>query len=123
MPYLIDINILIDHLRGDLKVTPILEKAEKGEITAFISVITEYEVLCGKFSEKAEKEISRLLSIFPSLNVTSEIVQIAARFYKKYQPGIADSLIAATAFSFNATLITRNIKHFQQIKELKVESL
>lgn len=121
MTYLIDTNILIDHLRGDLKVTQFLTKVEKGEITAFISVITEYEILCGKFSPKIEKEINKLFSIFPSLNITSEVAKVAAKFYKKYQLRIADALIAATTFCFNTTLITRNLKHFQRIKEIKTE--
>jgi tRNA(fMet)-specific endonuclease VapC len=123
MTYLIDTNILIDHLRGDLKVTRFLNRVESGEIKVFISVITEYEILCGRFTPKVEKEIHNLLSIFPSLNVNSEIAKVAAKFYKKYQLGIADVLIAATAFCFNATLITRNIKHFQRIKEIKTESI
>ena len=123
MRYLIDTNVLIDHLRGDLKVTRFLNKVERGEVIAFMSVITEYEILCGKFLPKAGREISKLLLIFPSLNITSEIAGIAAKFYKKYQLGIADALIAATAISFNCVLITRNIKHFQKIKEIKVKTI
>lgn len=123
MVYLIDTNILIDHFRGDLKVTQFLEKVEKDKIKAFISVITEYEILCGKFSPKLERKINQFLSIFPSLNVTSEIAKISAKFYKKYQLGIADALIAGTTFAFNAILITRNLKHFQRVREIKVESI
>lgn len=56
MRYLIDTNILIDHLRDDLKVTRFLNNIEKEGIVAFISVITEYEILCGQFSSEAENE-------------------------------------------------------------------
>jgi len=46
MKYLIDTNIIIDHLRiGEEKATNFLKKVERGEVKASISVITEYELL------------------------------------------------------------------------------
>ena len=123
MRYLIDTNILIDHLRGDITASQFLEKAEKGKIFAFISVITEYEILCGKFSKKEGKQINQLLSIFLPVNVNSEIAKKAADFYKKYQINIADALIAGTAEYLNCILVTRNLKHFKKIKEISVESV
>ena len=123
MKYLVDTNILIDHLRGEAKATEFLKKAENREIAAFISIITEYEILCGKFSKKEEQAINDLLLVFPSINITSEIIKQSADFHKKYQTNIADALIAGTAYCFNCVLITRNLKHFQKIKEITVESI
>jgi predicted nucleic acid-binding protein len=46
MRYLIDTNIIVDHLRiGEEKATNFLKKVERGEVKALISVITEYELL------------------------------------------------------------------------------
>ncbi len=45
MKYLIDTNILIDHLRGDVSATQLLQDVEDGIIQAAISVINEYELL------------------------------------------------------------------------------
>jgi len=45
MKYLIDTNILIDHLRGDSKATVFLQQIEEGTAQAAVSVITEYELL------------------------------------------------------------------------------
>jgi predicted nucleic acid-binding protein len=123
MKYLIDTNILIDHLRGEAKEFQFLKKVENRKIVAFISIITEYEILCGKFSKKEEQAINELLLLFPSINITSEIVKQAANFHKKYQTNIADALIAGTAYCFHCVLITRNLKHFQKIKEITVESI
>lgn len=43
--YLIDTNILIDHLRGDRVSTEFLLQIEQGQARASVSVITEYELL------------------------------------------------------------------------------
>ncbi len=123
MRYLVDTNILIDHLRGDAKAGLFLEEIEKEKLSAFISVITEYEVLCGKFSKKEGIEIKRLLSIFPSISVTSQIAGKAADFYKKYRTNIADALIASTCYYLDCVLVTCNLKHFQKIKEISVKSI
>jgi len=45
MRYLIDTNIIIDHLRGDNVVTSFLEETENAKVKVSISVITEYELL------------------------------------------------------------------------------
>ena len=125
MKYLIDSNILIDYLRGDDKIADFLHQIEKTQTQICISVITEYELLCGvniKFPEKILK-IEQLLSLLPSFDVNSDIVQTAASFFRKYKTDIADSLIAATSIQTNSVLITRNLKHFQNIKEIKVQSV
>ena len=45
MTYLIDTNILIDHLRGERTATAFLLQIEEGRAQASVSVITEYELL------------------------------------------------------------------------------
>jgi len=74
-------------------------------------------------SSSQERKIMELLSLFSIINVDSGIVRKAAYFYKKYQSNIADGIIAATSFIFKRTLVTRNIKHFRKIKEIKVKSI
>lgn len=125
MPYLIDSNILIDYLRGDKGTAEFLYNLEKTDNSAFISVITEYELLCGKDIDNPikSKKISELLSLFPPIDVNSEIVKISAKFYRDYHSGIADAIIAGTAFYTNSTLITRNTKHFSNIKKITIQSI
>ena len=124
MTYLIDTNIIIDHLRGDKNVAFFLEDIENKNIKASISVLTEYELLVyPPITHKQEQEIISFISIFAIFNVTSSIVKIAARFRRTYSTDIVDSLIAATAFKNKSTLITRNIKHFKNIKDIQVETI
>ena len=124
MRYLIDTNIIIDHLRiGEEKATNFLQKVERGEVKASISVITEYELLVSQKITLSQKLIiQKLLSLLPSISITSPIVQQAIKFSQKYQLGLPDSLIAATAFKTKSTLLTRD-KAFSKVREIKINSL
>jgi len=52
--------------------------------------------------------------------ITEEVIQQAITFRKKHSMSVADSIIAATAKVYNATLYTNNIKDFAFIKEIKL---
>ena len=124
MKYLIDTNILIDHLRGDSNVTVFLQRIEEGSAQAAVSVITEYELLASaKLKESEIVKINSLLELIPRLAITSQTVRIAAKFHRNYRTDLADALIAATAFLAKAALVTRNIKHFHNIRELHTQNL
>ena len=124
MKYIIDTNIIIDHLRiGESKATFFLKQIEDGEIQAFISVITEYELLAvKKLSGRQQFAIKELMSFIPTISVTSNIVKQAAIFHQLYQAGMADGLIASTAYFNKATLVSRD-KIFLKIKEIKTKIL
>ena len=116
--------IIIDHLRiGEEKVTNFLQKVERGEVKASISVITEYELLASpKITPSQRSVIQKLLSLLPSISITSSIVQQAIKFSQEYQLGLPDSLIAATAFKTKSILLTRD-KAFSRVREIKIDSL
>jgi len=124
MRYLIDTNIIIDHLRiGEEKATNFLKEVERGKIKASISVITEYELLISKKIFPSQKLIiQKLLTLLPLISITPSIVQQAIKFSQKYQLGMVDSLIVATAFKTKSILVTRD-KIFSNIKEVKIDSL
>ena len=124
MHYLIDTNIIIDHLRGDKTVTSFLEEIEIKGVKASISVLTEYELLIyPSLTKTQEKDILSFIKIFAILNITSSIARIAAEFRRKYNCGVVDSLIAATAHKNKSILITRNTKHFIPIKEIQIKTI
>ena len=120
--YLIDTNILIDHLHGEEAATAFLLQMEAGR--ACVSVITEYELLAvPRLSPQQAQEITRLLALMPRLLITSRVVRTAAECHRRYQLSLADALIAATALVRRVTLVTRNVKHFQPITGLRLHSL
>ena len=121
---LLDTNILIDHLRGDAKATALLHDIAVGRVAASISVITESEILsASSLTTKQLRDIAALLSVLPKLAVTSHVAQTAARFRRTYRIDLADALIAATACLANATLVTRNVKHFRSVREIRAQTL
>mgnify|MGYP003394905418 CR=1 FL=1 len=118
---LVDTNIIIDHLRGEKQATAFLRKIEEGMIKGYISTITEAEVLSGsKLTQKKIEEILMLFEMFEKLEVNSAIAQKAGDFRHKYKCGIMDAIIAASADYKGIELVTRNIKHFKIISEIKL---
>ncbi len=53
------------------------------------------------------------------LDLTNNIVDTSIRIRKKHKTKLPDAIIAATAIVFELTIITHNIKDFQNITELK----
>ena len=122
--YLIDTNILIDHLRGDIAATQFLRGVEHGRVRVTISVITECELLAGtRLSPSEERRVLELLGLFPRVAVTSPIAQLAAQLRRRSPLTIINALIAATALRSHATLPTRNIKDFRSICSLRFQTL
>lgn len=87
----------------------------------YISVISRVELF--SYPEITAEEFSSIeafLSSTRSVLIDNEIAMIAAELRRKYKIKTPDSLVAATALYTNTSLVTRNIKDFEKIKELKV---
>lgn len=54
------------------------------------------------------------------LLVDSPIARGAGEIRRKYKTKTPDALIASTAVMYQAPLVTRNVRDFKKIKELKV---
>ena len=126
MKYLLDTNIIINHIRGKEKIK--LSWLKEG---AVISIITYAELLNGAY--KSKKTNDNILLIDLTLNViakqvmdlNSDIIHtyssIRAKLEKKGQRlDEFDLLIAATAIDQQLVLITKNHKHFARIPELEL---
>ncbi len=115
----IDTDIFIDFLRNMAETSNFIE--QNIDDIAF-SAITEAELLSGReCNDKDIKEkLLHFLSQFEKIPVDNPLVQVAGEFRRKYEIEVPDALIAATAFMVNATLYTRNIKHFEKVKEITV---
>ena len=126
MKYLLDTNIIVDHLRKK----KIIDEKEL-EVGAVISIITLGELLYGVYKSddpgktltKLEENLSLLSLGIENLNysITVEFSKIKADLEKSGQRiEDFDLLIAATAKVLNLTLVTRNLDHFKRIKGLKI---
>ncbi len=119
---LIDTNIFIDHFRGYKPAATFLVKLFDGDKIPLISTLTEMELFAGSSVSDADAaNINDLLGKFDIVSVNSAISRIAGKLLSKYRTqGLApvDALIAASAISAGAILVTKNVKHFSLIGNL-----
>ena len=95
-----------------------------------VSVVSYGELIFGamksKSVEKNLETVKNIKSIFPLIDITSDIMEIFGEI-KAYIQKIGkpvddmDLLISATAISNGMTLVTHNTKHFENIPNLKLE--
>ncbi|MFA7084669.1 MAG: type II toxin-antitoxin system VapC family toxin [Arcobacteraceae bacterium] len=114
--YLIDSNIIIYHLNGEIIATDFLKKNIK---KSTISRLTFMEVLSFDFEEDDKKNVIEFLENFYILDTNKNISLQAVdnRKFKKIK--LIDNIIASTAQINNLTLVTRNEKDFNNL-EIKI---
>lgn len=115
MSAVVDTSVFIDVLRGSEAAGNLLAR-RRATGPLHSSLVVKAEVLSG--IRKAEEPSTReLLSSIEWHDVDEAIVEDAGRLGRQWLPshnGIdtADLLIAATAQTLDAPLLTRNVKHF-----------
>lgn len=129
MAYLIDTDTIIFALRSDHGV---LEKFEANKnIPISISMITYAELIFGaKRSQNEQKnmiKVNHIRDIYTIEELNEGVMEVFADIKAKmFDKGIRiedmDLLIAATAIYNELTLVTNNIKHFENIPNLKIEN-
>ncbi|MBI4127106.1 type II toxin-antitoxin system VapC family toxin [Candidatus Peregrinibacteria bacterium] len=121
----VDTNVIVDFLNRDMAVVDLLNRYSALYGLLFVSVIVEIEAL--SFSRLSEDEVYFLKNFFKSnfhsVNLDSNIADITAALRRESKIKLPDALIAATAISMKASLLTRNIKDFKNIPGLKILSI
>jgi hypothetical protein len=126
MKTLIDTNICIDILRGYQPATEYLLKLCNTE--TWISAITVMELYAAPKISSGQKE--RMATLIAGFNGIVDVDQgiartageLIARYRKDYGLNPVDALIAAAALFLDAVLVTRNVKHFDFIQDVIVQS-
>ena len=133
--HLLDTDILALLQRGNARVVEALEALADSELA--ITPITKIELLRGRHdfvlkaatgeqllrAEKWLKETELFLLktpvIYPDTAAATQFDRL--RLMKGLRKiGRADLLIASTVLANDATLVTRNVRHFKQIPDLKI---
>ena len=126
--YCLDSDVVIAHFRGDNSIKEHLDRISGDEL--FITPITLCELYRGVFlSWNPEKDrflVKRLLERIHLLNFDLPACEIFGETYKLLRQSgkltqDGDLMIASICISNNATLVSRNKRHFENIKGLKVE--
>ena len=123
---ILDTTIVVDLLRGEETAIRKLKELETQHIPMSTTSITLFEIEQGMTERQREK----ILSLWKSLNILSFDAAAAQeagtihRALKKNGQLIdpEDSMIAGIALVQHEAVITRNLKHFERIPSLKVES-
>ena len=127
--YCLDSDAVIAHFRGDNSIKERLDSISAEEL--FVTPITLCELYRGVFlSRNLEKDkllVERLLGRVNVLNFDLPACEIFGKAYKALKQSgkltqDSDLMTASICISNNATLITRNKKHFENIKELVVKA-
>lgn len=125
--YLLDTNIISFYLKGDKRLK---EKLSCNIDSLAISIISYYEIVSGLQSINAAKRINEFenfCEFVDIINLNKSSIKASCHIYsdlKKVGNLIddIDILIAGIAISNNLIFITDNTKHFERIKNLKIEN-
>ena len=120
--YTLDTNAIIYYLNGEPSAARILEDLFDKEEPIYVSAMTELELFSHRLlTEDDSDTITRLLASTVIVPVDSQLARFAG-FLRRQTPRLktADSAFAATALLTHTTLVTRNVRDFQQIDTLQL---
>ena len=135
--YLLDTDILTLVHANHPRVIQRRHKIPSAEIAT--TIITRIEILRGRFESvlkaadaarllvaqerllRSEERLKQLVVVHFDTASSLEFERLCG-IAKLRKIGRADLLIASLALAHQATLVTRNVKHFQQVPGLKVEN-
>ena len=113
--HLLDTDVLIDFLRGRRAARALVESFESAGEVPLISIVSVAELIAGMKAGEEEATM-RFLAILGKIPIAEEVAFTAGRLLSTFQQGhrleLGDALIAATAIEYDATLVTRNVKHY-----------
>lgn len=110
---LIDTDAFVDHLRGATELRP-------GRHRIHYSVVTRAELFAGS---TASDLVATLLGPFREIPVDRPIAERAGRIARESGIRLPDALIAATALEHGLAIVTRNRRHFEPIRGVRIRAL
>ena len=124
---LLDTNVVVAFLNGDnLMLKNIKDEINRIALSSLVVAELDYGA---KVSHRAKENLEKLYRFIDVVQVVPFDIECAKMFgtiKSKLRSigkltGEVDALIAATAMAYNATLVTANRKHFENIEGLKIE--
>lgn len=120
--YLIDTNIFIRQLREGFELQEYINFA-----SCYVSYITVGELWQGVKNLNHKNQVQKMAQLFTIDYGAEHISKHALELLQQYSMSkgltLTDAIIAATAISYEHTLITENKKHFTHIPNLHIHNL
>lgn len=126
----LDTDLLIGLLRSNEEAAAKINEIEQQNIDIFTTTITSYELFKGAYlssdSSKNLLQISKLLQNIKILDFDLGASDVSAKINSHLKKrgaftSVMDQMIAAITISNGKTLVTRNIKHYKNIPNLRLE--
>jgi tRNA(fMet)-specific endonuclease VapC len=116
-------DVLIDFLRGRGVAARIAAELESRSVGT--TAITAFEIRSGARTARQRSAVDALLEAMTILPFGPEEAQVAAEVRQQVESqglpiGMADYMIAAICISNDGVLLTRNLKHFERVKGLRL---
>lgn len=119
---IVDTDVLIDHFHNVRLATEYIANTLVNGEELFISTVSVAETLAGQRAGE-EETTEALFSLFTISPVDETVVRTAGAYLNQFAHthhlDLGDALIAATAKSLGAELVTRNAKHYP-MKEIAI---
>ncbi|MGH7202998.1 MAG: type II toxin-antitoxin system VapC family toxin [Candidatus Levyibacteriota bacterium] len=129
MPYLIDSDLVIDHLLNIKETTQLLEAlAKDGTAISIITYMETYQnVIRNHHSQEAKEIFQNFIETIPVLSFSLHIAQRCAHLRerlkiegKRVNSRAFDLINASIALEYNLILVTRNRNDYKDIPGLKL---
>jgi predicted nucleic acid-binding protein len=117
--YLIDTNVFSDFMNNSFSQNGMDFLSNLIDNGPEISVITRLELLCWKTNFESEFWIKEFISSSNVIPISEAVIQNCVRIRRTKRMKLPDAIIAATALTFDYTIITNNTKDFENIERLK----
>lgn len=117
--YVLDTNILIYHASGE-KDSAAFFDAHATEVLYVPSIVVAEFLSYPLITETAVSAFRSFISQMIIVNLDFRIAELAAEIRKAYRVKLLDAVVAATAFSTNSVLVTKNTRDFKKINGLQM---
>jgi tRNA(fMet)-specific endonuclease VapC len=127
MKYLLDTDTISFVLRGEERVEERFRRLRPSDVCTSSIVVGEIELgLARRANRKLRRLSDRLFDILTVAPYDREAARlygtVAASLLDSGTPiGVEDTMVATHALALGLTLVTHNVRHFEQVPRLRVE--
>lgn len=118
--YLIDSNVVIDYLSNKLPPPGMSLLNDVVDDIPNVSIISKIEVLGFNAPPQDYQLLQNFFQDAIIFELLSEVVDRAIELRKAYKIKLGDSIIAATALTYDLNLLARNTNDFKQLANLRL---
>lgn len=120
---LVDTSVLIDYSKGYGEILgKLLDDQAKGKVQLIVNSVIVAEFMTDKHlkNKRLMEKSARFMELFEIVEMGRKEGYLAGELLRMGACGsLADALIAATCLKQRTYLLTRNVKHFEEVRGLK----